>query len=168
MHFHTTSSTPTCQTPDERCQNRPRDTHTRGKFPLARAAESDVELHTKLLTPPFKTILRVPYNKWKFTQFPHMLGLDASESRLCKPFRDVRELGTGKDMARKSVLKPVLGWALAKMFHLKPGEEVPNRTKNGLDVSGENHYIAQEQLYGRRTAAILHFSVAGLLRLYLA
>ena len=114
-------------------------------FYLARAAESDHDLRSKLFAPPFKTLVRM-HSKWQFAQFLTSVGLDAPGSQLCRCYKDVRNLDPGKEWA----LKPEFGRASLNVFHLRPGKPLPELKDDGLNVGYEDHYVAQEWLYGQR------------------
>lgn len=114
-------------------------------FYLAAAAESDDVLCSKLLAPPFKVLLTL-HNKWEFSKFLSSAGLDGPKSQLCRSYEDVKQL----DLQTEWALKPVFGRASTNVFHLKPGKPLPAYGKGELDVDDENHYIAQEWLYGQR------------------
>lgn len=122
-------------------------------FYLARAAEADLELRSKLFAPPFKTLIRM-HSKWQFAQFLRSIGLDAPESRLCECYKDVQDLDTGREWA----LKPEFGRASLNVYHLRPGKPLPELKDDGLNVGYENYYVAQEWLPGQRycSYAILH------------
>lgn len=114
-------------------------------FYLARAAESDYDLRSKLFAPPFKTLIRM-HSKWQFAQFLVSIGMDAPESRLCRCYKDVQNLDPGKEWA----LKPEFGRASLNVFHLRPGKPLPELKDDGLNVGYEDHYVAQEWLHGQR------------------
>jgi hypothetical protein len=114
-------------------------------FYLARAAESDLDLRSKLFAPSFKTLIQM-HSKWQFAQFLSSIGLDAPESRLCKSYADVQDLDVRKEWA----LKPVFGRASLNVFHLRPGKPLPKLKDDGLNVGYEDHYVAQEWLRGHR------------------
>lgn len=114
-------------------------------FYLAQAAQSDTELKDKLLAPPFKTLIRL-HNKWEFSKLLDSVGLDHPQAELCKSPLDVENLDKGREWA----LKPVFGRAATNVFHLKPGEPMPKLGEGALDVGEDDHYIAQEWLYGQR------------------
>jgi len=114
-------------------------------FYLARAAESDHDLRSKLFAPPFKTLIRM-HSKWHFAQFLTSIGLDAPKSRLCRCYKDVQNLDPSKEWA----LKPEFGRASLNVFHLCPGKPLPELEHNGLNVGYEDHYVAQEWLHGQR------------------
>ena len=129
-------------------------------FYLAHAAESDPVLGSKLFAPSFKTLVRM-HSKWEFARFLTSIGLDAPESRLCKCYQDVQDLDTGREWA----LKPVFGRASLNVFHLCPGQPLPEIRSDGLNVGDSNHYVAQEWLHGQRYcsyAVLDHGSVAAL------
>jgi hypothetical protein len=114
-------------------------------FYLARAAESDHNLRSKLFAPPFKTLIQM-HSKWQFSRFLESIGMDAPDSRLCKRYKDVQDLDPRKEWA----LKPVFGRASLNVFHLRPGKPLPQLKDDGLNVGDDNHYVAQEWLYGQR------------------
>ncbi|TFK35123.1 hypothetical protein BDQ12DRAFT_726254 [Crucibulum laeve] len=115
-------------------------------FYLADAAETVPEIKSRLLSPPFKTLIRL-HNKWEFVQLLTAVSLDTPKARLCKSYEDVKKLKMDVEWA----LKPVFGRASTSVYHLKPGKPFPPSTgKDRIDVDDGNHYIAQEWLYRNR------------------
>ncbi|KAF8966930.1 hypothetical protein BDZ97DRAFT_1903600 [Flammula alnicola] len=114
-------------------------------FCLAEAAESDEEIRSRLLSPPFDTLIRL-HSKWDFSRFLTSCGLEAPHSVLCKSYQDVERL----DRTREWALKPVFGRASMNIFHLKPTEPLPTPGERGFQIDDENHYVAQEWLRGSR------------------
>lgn len=105
-------------------------------------AESDEpEIQKRLFAPPFDVLLRL-HSKWEFSRWLNRVGLDTPEAVLCRDMKDVERLDATKEWA----LKPVFGRASSKVYHLKPDTPLPT----DCDVGEENHYIAQEWMYGER------------------
>lgn len=100
----------------------------------------DREVLDRLFAPPIDALLRL-HNKWTFTQFLKRVGLDYPQSTLCRSMDDIRELDRTKEWA----VKPVFGRAATKVYHLKPDEPLPE-----VDIADNEHFIAQEWLYGLR------------------
>jgi predicted ATP-grasp superfamily ATP-dependent carboligase len=103
----------------------------------------DREILDRLFAPPFKNLIRM-HDKWEFSQFLKLLGLDFPHSVLCQTYKDVQNLDHSKEWA----LKPVFGRACSNVFHLKPGKDLP--TEEEMSLNHENVYIAQEWVYGTR------------------
>jgi len=97
------------------------------------------DLQSILFCPPFHTLISL-HNKWEFYELVTAIGLDAPPSVHCRSMEDVRKL----DLANKEyAVKPVFGRALSGIHHLKPSETLPE-----IDVSEDQHHIAQEWIYG--------------------
>jgi len=114
-------------------------------FVCAEAARKDEEISSRLLAPPFKKLVRL-HSKWELSKFLAFNGLDCPHSLLCKSYEDLENL----DRSREWALKPVFGRASSNVFHLKAGEPLPQAGVNGVDISDDNHYLAQEWLKGER------------------
>ncbi len=108
---------------------------------LAQCDEQDIK--SRLLAPPFGLLVRL-HNKWEFTKLMTRIGLDMPEAHLCRSIEDVRNL----DLSREWALKPVYGRASTNVYHLKPGEPIPEDLKDR--VKEEDHYIAQAWTKGKR------------------
>lgn len=111
----------------------------------ADAARTDPEIAERLLAPPFVTLVRL-HNKWEFSKFLTLHGLDCPRSALCRNYDDVERL----DRSQEWALKPVFGRASLNVFHLRPSEPLPHFGTNGVEVNDENTYVAQEWLKGER------------------
>lgn len=109
-----------------------------------------------LCAPPFPVLIML-HNKWEFSRFLKSIGLDTPAAILITSQEDVKKLvGNGTPGLLNSAftkhgvaLKPVYGRACSNVYHLKP-EDPSNGLPEKLDVSPENHYIAQEWLVGNR------------------
>jgi hypothetical protein len=112
-------------------------------FYLAEEAQTNPELRSKLLSPPFHTLIML-HNKWEFSQFLQQNSLGVPKSSLCKSYEDVLALGRDVEWA----VKPVYGRANTSVFHLEPGKPLP--TEEEIDISDGQHYIAQEWVKGQR------------------
>ncbi|CAM6104959.1 unnamed protein product [Calypogeia fissa] len=100
----------------------------------------DREILDRLFAPPLDKLMRL-HDKWWFNKFLERIGLDCPKSKLCYSMDDVRAL----DRTMEWAVKPVFGRAASKVYHLKPEEPIPD-----IDISNEEHYIAQEWLHGLR------------------
>lgn len=112
-------------------------------FYLAEEAQTNPQLRSKLLAPPFHTLIML-HNKWEFSRFLGKNGLGVPRASLCKSYDDVVELDRGVQWA----VKPVYGRASTNVFHLVPGKALP--TRDEIDVSENNHYVAEEWVVGQR------------------
>lgn len=101
----------------------------------------DPDIQKRLFAPPFEILMRL-HNKWEFSKWLTQIGIDTPKAWLCRNMDDVRKLDATKEYA----LKPVFGRASSKVYHLKPGQPPPE----DCDVDEENHYVAQEWIYGMR------------------
>ncbi|CAZ81183.1 unnamed protein product [Tuber melanosporum] len=96
----------------------------------------------RLFAPDFRTLVRL-HNKWEFSRFLRKAGCDGPRAWLCRDMDGVRALPHGE---MELALKPVYGRAAKNLYHLKPDTPLPD----GLDVSPESEYIAQEWISGNR------------------
>ncbi|KAL2834141.1 hypothetical protein BJY01DRAFT_239203 [Aspergillus pseudoustus] len=106
------------------------------------AESKDPEILEKLYAPPWELLVRL-HSKRHYAQMVSGFGLDIPEIHVCSSMDDVRRL----DIESKEwALKPVFGRANTNVYHLKPGEPVPE----DIPVSEEVQYVAQEWISGDR------------------
>jgi len=100
------------------------------------------DLKPLLFAPEYHTLISM-HNKWEFYELVTAIGCDAPPSILCRSMDDLNKL----DLAHKEyALKPVFGRALSGIFHLKPGQPIPD----DLKISEDIQYIGQEWIYGKQ------------------
>jgi len=98
------------------------------------------DLKPLLFAPEYHSLIAM-HNKWEFWELVTAIGCDAPPSVLCRSMDDVR---TKLNLAEKEyALKPVFGRALSGIYHLKPGQPLPE-----ADIREDQQYIAQEWIYG--------------------
>ena len=119
------------------------------------------KLLTRLLAPPFPILIML-HNKHTLTLFLQLIGLDYPASRLCKDRSSILSLLDGtspinpSDPSASLALKPVFGRACSNVYHIYPlatSAEEKAENENFLrviDISPDNHYLAQEWLIGDR------------------
>ena len=119
------------------------------------------KLLTRLLAPPFPTLIML-HNKYTWTLFLQLIGLDYPAFRLCKDKPSVLSLLDGTSPINPSnpsasiALKPVFGRACSDVHHIYPlatSAEEKAKNENCLQVIGishDSHYVAQERLTGDR------------------
>lgn len=69
-------------------------------FYLAEEAQTNPELRSKLLAPPFRTLIML-HNKWEFSKFLTTNSLGVPKSSLCKTYEDVLALDKDVEWAVK-------------------------------------------------------------------
>lgn len=119
-------------------------------------------LRTRLLAPSFPTLIML-HNKHTFSVFLSSLGLDHPAFRLVTAKSGILPLLDGTSPLNPSnpsasiALKPVFGRACSNVYHLYPtsASSPEQKTKNEkcleeIDISDDNHYLAQEWLTGDR------------------
>ncbi|KAL4932553.1 uncharacterized protein BDV17DRAFT_254670 [Aspergillus undulatus] len=106
------------------------------------AESRDPEILEKLCAPPWELLVRL-HSKRHYAQMMREFGLDVPEIHVCNNMDDVKQLDTEN---KEWALKPVFGRANTNVYHLKPGEPIPE----DVPVSEEVQYIAQEWIRGVR------------------
>ena len=119
------------------------------------------KLSTRLLAPPFPTLIML-HNKHTWTLFLQLIGLDYPAFRLCKDKSAISSLLDGTSPINPSnpsasiAIKPVFGRACSNVYHVYPlALSAEEKAQNEdclrvVDVSPDNHYLAQEWLTGDR------------------
>ncbi|KAF8470640.1 hypothetical protein BDZ91DRAFT_637671, partial [Kalaharituber pfeilii] len=119
------------------------------------------QLRTRLLAPSFPTLIML-HNKHSFSEFLYLLKLDCPRYRHCLNKTSIAALIDGTaplDPAAPTssiALKPVFGRACSNVYHLTPSSvskrhaEKNKKMLEEIDVSSDNHYIAQEWITGDR------------------
>ncbi|TFK22246.1 carbamoylphosphate synthase large subunit [Coprinopsis marcescibilis] len=110
---------------------------------LAEVAQSNDLLRSRLLAPPFQTLVML-HNKWEFSRFLTQNGLGVPNTVLCRNYEDVQAL----DKSIEWALKPGYGRASMSVFHLRPGKPLP--APDEIGISEDVHYVAQEWTPGQR------------------
>ncbi|CAK3899179.1 ATP-grasp domain-domain-containing [Lecanosticta acicola] len=105
---------------------------------------SEPEILERLFAPPFDLLVRL-HHKYGFSQLVDEKGFDVPEAYLCKSMDDVMNLPLDR-YQHGMALKPCFGRAASGLYHLRPGEPIPE----DIDIGPHNHFIAQEWLVGNR------------------
>ncbi|KAE8376402.1 hypothetical protein BDV26DRAFT_265667 [Aspergillus bertholletiae] len=108
------------------------------EFCLAYAEEPEIQ--EKLFAPSWELLLRL-HSKWEFSNMMQRFQLDVPNTHLCSCICDIENL----DRSREWAIKPVFGRANTNVYHLRPGEPIPN-----IYITSKDQYIAQEWIYGTR------------------
>ncbi|KAL6238421.1 hypothetical protein BDW75DRAFT_201735 [Aspergillus navahoensis] len=106
------------------------------------AESKDPAILEKLYAPSWDLLLRL-HSKRHYAELARSFGLDVPEAVVCKSMEDVRRLDTQN---KEWALKPVFGRANTNVYHLQPGEPIPE----DIPVSEEVQYVAQEWIRGDR------------------
>lgn len=108
------------------------------------ASSREPEILSRLFAPPFELLVRL-HHKFEFSRLMRGVGLDVPESYLCQNMHDVMSLPIEK-YPHGMALKPCFGRASSGVYHLRPGEPIPD----DIDIGEHNHHVAQEWLVGNR------------------
>ncbi|RPB26734.1 hypothetical protein L211DRAFT_775093, partial [Terfezia boudieri ATCC MYA-4762] len=118
-------------------------------------------LRTRLLAPPFPTLIML-HNKHTFSLFLRSLRLDHPLFRLIPSKSHLLPLLDGTSALHPTnprasfALKPVFGRACSNVYHLHPLPATPSHEKanqkclDEIDITPDNHYLAQEWVEGER------------------
>ncbi|KAF2171917.1 hypothetical protein M409DRAFT_63457 [Zasmidium cellare ATCC 36951] len=108
------------------------------------AGSKEPQILSRLFAPPFDLLVRL-HHKFEFSRLMREVGLDVPESYLCKDMHDVMNLPVDK-YPHGMALKPCFGRASSGVYHLRPGEPIPD----DIDISEDRQHVAQEWLIGNR------------------